>query len=310
MENALLTVASLTAIIILGVIMPRVIEVPQAFIDILSKIVFNITVPCAIFYAFVTSEFNPSLILLVAVGFICTFIPWFAAMLITWRENNDRRVFMMCNISGYNIGNFVLPFALAIFPQHTIVAICLFDAGNSLMINGGIYPFTSALVEKGTSLAGRIVLALKRLIKSVPFDLYALLVILAVAGIQIPEQAATFIEPVAHANAFLAMLLLGLMVNFSIDHGKIGQLVRITVCRFALSAILCVVVFLLIPFDFETRLVVAAMLWAPAAGLGPVFTMWLKGDAGLAGLSNVITVVAGVAAMTVLAIILSSGLVL
>ena len=300
MENALLTVASLTAIIILGVIMPRVIEVPQSFIDILSKIVFNITVPCAIFYAFVTSEFNPSLILLVAVGFICTFIPWFAAMLITWREDNDRRVFMMCNISGYNIGNFVLPFALAIFPQHTIVAICLFDAGNSLMINGGIYPFTSALVEKGTSLAGRIVLALKRLIKSVPFDLYALLVILAVAGIQIPEQAATFV----------AMLLLGLIGNFSIDHGKIGQLVGITVCRFALSAILCVAVFLLIPFDFETRLVVAAMLWAPAAGLGPVFTMWLKGDAGLAGLSNVITVVAGVVAMTVLAIILSSGLVL
>lgn len=307
MEYALLTVASLVAIILLGVILPRVIEVPQTFIDILSKIVFNITVPSAIFYAFVTSEFDPSLILLVAVGFACTFIPWFVAMTLTFREDRDRRVFMMCNISGYNIGNFVLPFALTLFPTHTIVAICLFDAGNSLMVNGGVYPFTSALVEKGTSLAGRILLALKRLFSSVPFDLYALLVILAVSGIQVPEQAAIFIEPVAHANAFLAMFLLGLMVNFSIDRSKIGQMIRLVLCRFALSALLCVVVFLVLPFDFETRLVVAAMLWAPVAGLGPVFTMWLKGDSGLAGFSNLITVVAGIVAMTVLTVILTSG---
>ena len=33
--------------------MPRIIKIPHVFIDILSKIVFNITVPCAIFYAFV-----------------------------------------------------------------------------------------------------------------------------------------------------------------------------------------------------------------------------------------------------------------
>lgn len=304
MENALITVASLTTIIILGVVMPRIIKIPHVFIDILSKIVFNITVPCAIFYAFVTSEFNPSLIMLVGVGFLCCFIPWFVAMLITWREDRDHKVFMMCNISGYNIGNFVLPFAMTMFPSHTIVAICLFDAGNALMTNGGIYPFTSALVEKGTSLAGRILLALQRLIKSVPFDLYALLVILAVAGVQTPEQAATFIQPIAEANSFLAMLLLGLMVNFSIDHSKIGQLVRIVLCRFVLSGLLCVAVFMLLPFDYETRLVVAAMLWAPAAGLGPVFTMWLKGDEGLAGLANVVTVIAGVIAMSVLAVML------
>ena len=305
MEYALLTVASLTAIIMMGVILPRIVEIPHSFIDIISKIVFNVTVPCAIFYAFVTSEFDASFLILVGVGFVCTFIPWFVALLLTWREDRDHKVFMMCNISGYNIGNFVLPFAMALFPSHTIVAACLFDAGNSLMVNGGVYPFTSALVEKGTSLAGRIVLALKRLVTSVPFDLYALLVILSAAGIQIPEQAAVFIEPFAHANAFLAMLLIGLMVNFSIDRSKIGQLVRVVLCRFILSTLLSLSVFYLLPFDFEVRLVIAAMLWAPAAGLGPVFTMWLKGDSGLAGFANVITVIAGVIAMTVLAVILA-----
>ena len=100
------------------------------------------------------------------------------------------------------------------------------------------------------------------------------------------------------------MLLLGLMVNFTIDHSKVGQLVRIVLCRFILSGLLCAALFMFLPFDYETRLVVAAMLWAPAAGLGPVFTMWLKGDEGLAGLANVVTVAAGVIAMTILAIML------
>ena len=99
------------------------------------------------------------------------------------------------------------------------------------------------------------------------------------------------------------MLLLGLMVNFSIDHSKTAKWLY-RVMRFILSGLLCVAVFMLLPFDYETCLVVAAMLWAPAAGLGPVFTMWLKGDEGLAGLANVVTVVAGVIAMSVLAVML------
>ena len=305
MENALLTVASLTAIIVLGFVMQRVFTLPQGFTDIISKIVFNITVPCAIFYAFAQSEFDSSLLLLVLVGFICCFIPWFVATLLSWREEYERRVLLMTNISGYNIGNFILPFAQAFFPSSTIVAVCLFDAGNSIMINGGIYPFSSVILEKDKSHKERVKLALKRLFKSVPFDLYVILVILAAAGVAIPHQLVVLVEPFAHANAFLAMLLIGLLVNFQVDTNKLGQLFRLVGLRFVLSTVLCIAVYCLLPFDDTMRLVMAAMLWAPAAGLGPVFTMWLKGDVGLAGFSNVITVVMGIIAMTVLALVLT-----
>ena len=305
MENALLTVVSLSAIIVLGFVMARMFTLPTGFTDIISKIVFNITVPCAIFYAFAQAEFDPSLLMLVPLGFVCCFIPWFVATIVSWREEYERRVLLMTNISGYNIGNFVLPFAQAFFPSSTIVALCLFDAGNSIMINGGIYPFSSVILEKGKSYNERMKLALKRLFKSVPFDLYVVLVILAAAGVTIPYQLVILVEPFAHANAFLAMFLIGLMVNFSIDLNKLGQLVRLVGLRLILSTILSATVFFLLPFDLTMRIVIASLLWAPSAGLGPVFTMWLKGDVGLAGFSNVVTVVVGVIAMTVLAVIIT-----
>ena len=39
-------------------------------------------------------------------------------------------------------------------------------------------------------------------------------------------------------------------------------------------------------------------VWAPAGSMGPVFTLWCKGDHGLAGFANAITVVVAIVAMT------------
>ena len=142
MENALLTVASLTAIIALGFVVARTMELPRGFTDTLSKIVFRITLPCAIFHAFASNGFDASLLLLALVGLGCTFIPWLIGTLLTAREDRDHRILMMMNISGFNIGCFVLPFAQALFPPAAALAVCLFDAGNALMMSGGTYAFS------------------------------------------------------------------------------------------------------------------------------------------------------------------------
>ena len=95
MENALLTVASLTAIIALGFVVARTMELPRGFTDTLSKIVFRITLPCAIFHAFASNGFDASLLLLALVGLGCTFIPWLIGTLLTAREDRDHRILMM-----------------------------------------------------------------------------------------------------------------------------------------------------------------------------------------------------------------------
>ena len=305
MENALLTIASLTAIIVLGAIVARVVTLPTGFADTLSKLVFNITVPCAIFHAFALAEFDLSLLFLAVIGLVCAFVPWLIGVIITRREDYDHRVFMMMNISGFNLGSFTLPFAQTVFPAGSALMLCLVDAGNALMMSGGTFAFSSALLDKGSSSRERLVMAVKRLFSSVPFDLYIVLIALAVLNVNIPSQVVTFIEPIANANSFLSMFMLGLMVQFSIDRNKIGQLVRLIGLRIVFSLVMTVAVMMFLPFDFVTRVVVAALLWSPIGSLGPVYTMWAKGDVGLAGLANVVSIVIAIFAMTITALILA-----
>ena len=302
MENALLTVASFCSIIALGFVVARTMKLPEGFTDTLSKIVFRFTLPAAIFHTFATSAFDASYLVLALVGLACTFFPWLIGSLVTWRESHDRRVLMMMNISGFNIGCFVLPFAQALFPPGAALIVCLFDAGNALMMSGGTYAFSSAILDKSGSHMERAMLAAKRLLSSVPFDLYCILIIVFMLGFTVPDQAIKFIEPLSNANAFLAMFMLGLMVQFSLGKGKTFQLVRLLALRFILAAIMSALVVMFLPFDNTVIMVIVALLWSPMGALGPVYTLWAKGDVGLAGFANVITIVVGVIAMTAVAL--------
>lgn len=306
MADALLTVTSLVLVIVLGFVIAHIIKVPRGFTDMLSKIVFNITIPCAIFHAFALAQFDLWLLILAGLGLATTFIPWLIGTVIVRNEEYTRRVFMMMNISGFNIGSFVLPFAQMVFPAGSVLYVCLFDAGNALMMSGGVYAFSSAILNKGATHSERVKLALKRLFSSVPFDLYIIFIILAILHLQVPSFLVTLVEPVSNANAFLAMLMLGMMVNFSIDKTKMGQLVRLLGLRFGLSALMSVAIFFMpLPLDTSIRIIIIAILWSPIGALGPVFTMRAKGDVGLAGFANVISVIVGVAAMTVAAVMLA-----
>lgn len=306
MADALLTVTSLVLVIVLGFVIAHIIKVPRGFTDMLSKIVFNITIPCAIFHAFALAQFDLWLLILAGLGLATTFIPWLIGTVIVRNEEYTRRVFMMMNISGFNIGSFVLPFAQMVFPAGSVLYVCLFDAGNALMMSGGVYAFSSAILNKGATHSERVKLALKRLFSSVPFDLYIIFIILAILHLQVPSFLVTLVEPVSNASAFLAMLMLGMMVNFSIDKTKMGQLVRLLGLRFGLSALMSVAIFFMpLPLDMSIRIIIIAILWSPIGALGPVFTMWAKGDVGLAGFANVISVIVGVAAMTVAAVMLA-----
>ena len=124
-------------------------------------------------------------------------------------------------------------------------------------------------------------------------------------GVTIPEQVVSFIEPISNANSFLAMFMLGLMVQFSLGKGKVFQLVRLLGLRFLFSAVMSIGAMTLLPFDPVTRMVIAVLLWSPMGALGPVYPLWAKGDVGLAGFANVITVAVGIVAMTAAAMVIA-----
>lgn len=308
MLDVIVKVLSFVLIILVGIGASRSGKFGEGADRLISRIVFNLTLPAAIVRAFQTAEFDPTLLGLIGLGFAANVIPFFLSLLVYRSYPREERIVQQANVTGLNIGCFGLAFVQAFFPASGVVATCLFDAGNSLMCTGGTWALMRALVlgTDYSSVRDRLRVFARTLLSSVPFDCYVILVVMGLLGVRLPSQAITLIEPIANANSFLSMFMLGLMIRFSVNGRRAVELVRILSWRLALSVILSLAALFVLPLDPGTRTVVAVLAWAPAASTGPLYTLWAGGDEGLAGMANALTVLTGVVVMTALVLLLGA----
>lgn len=308
MLDVIVKVLSFVLIILVGIAASRSGKFGEGADRLISRIVFNLTLPAAIVRAFQTAEFDPALLGLIGLGFAANVVPFFLSLFVYRNHPRDERVVQQANVTGLNIGCFGLAFVQAFFPASGVVATCLFDAGNSLMCTGGTWALMRALVlgTDYSSVGDRMKVFARTLLSSVPFDCYVALVIMGLLDVRLPSQVITLIEPIANANSFLSMFMLGLMIRFSVNGRRAVELVRILSWRLALSVTLSLAALLVLPLDPATRTVVAVLAWAPAASTGPLYTLWAGGDEGLAGMANALTVLTGVVVMTALVLLLGA----
>lgn len=308
MLDVIIKVLSFVLIILVGIAASRSGRFGEGADRLVSRIVFNLTLPAAIIRAFQTAEFDPALLGLIGLGFAANVIPFFLSLAVYRNYPQDERIVQQANVSGLNIGCFGLAFVQAFFPASGVVATCLFDAGNSLMCTGGAWALMRALVlgTDYSSLGDRLKVFARTLLTSVPFDCYVVLVAMGLLGLKLPSQVITLIEPIANANSFLSMFMLGLMIRFSVNGRKAVELARILGWRLALAVALSLSALFVLPLDPGARTVVAVLAWAPAASTGPLYTLWAGGDEGLAGMANALTVLMGVVVMTALVLLLGA----
>lgn len=306
MLDVIVKVSSFVFIILVGIAAARSGKFGEGADRLISRIVFNLTLPCAIVRAFQSAELEPELLGLIVLGFLANVTPFLASYVVYRARPLEERIFQQANVCGLNIGCFALSFVQAFFPAAGVVATCLFDAGNSLMGTGGTWALIRSLVL-GTNhdrLSDRLRVFARTLFSSVPFDCYVVLIVMGLAGARLPEQVITLISPIADANAFLSMFMIGLMIRFSVDGKRAVELARVLGWRLVCSALLTVAALFVLPFDGIVRQVVIVLAWAPAASTGPLYTLWAGGDEGLAGMANALTVLLGVVIMTALVIVM------
>ena len=97
-------------IIVLGYTLKKVhVFKPEDFY-VLSKIVIRITLPCAIISNFSKISMDMSMLILCVIGIVCNLIYVGIGYGINQKRSGDAKAFDMLNLSGYNIGNFTMPF--------------------------------------------------------------------------------------------------------------------------------------------------------------------------------------------------------
>lgn len=268
--------------------------------QLVSKIVLNITLPCAVISSFAHFQLDLSLLAAVALGLSGNCVMIFVALMLTRRETLAAKIFYIFSLAGYNIGCFTLPFAQAFLTPFAVVALCMFDVGNSIMCTGMTYALAASCIGYADGHKDRFSMKsiAEKLLHSTPFVVYISMLILSLVGVQFPKSVYTFTDIVGAANPFLSMLMIGMMFEIRLDKQAMGYVKELFSVRY-LTSLACAGAFIYFaPFKQEVNYVIALAFMAPCTIIGPIFVEKLGGNVQLASLFNSMTIITSVILFT------------
>lgn len=268
--------------------------------QLISKIVLNITLPCAVISSFAHFQLDLSLLAAVALGLSGNCVMIFVALMLTRRETLAAKIFYIFSLAGYNIGCFTLPFAQAFLTPFAVVALCMFDVGNSIMCTGMTYALTASCIGYADGHKDRFSMKsiAEKLLHSAPFVVYISMLILSLVGVQFPKSVYTFTDIVGAANPFLSMLMIGMMFEIRLDKQAMGYVKELFSVRYLISLVCAGAFIYFAPFKQEVNYVIALAFMAPCTIIGPIFVEKLGGNVQLASLFNSMTIITSVILFT------------
>lgn len=284
MINVLTRAMCFVAIIFLGYMLRKKGFFKEGDFHVLSKIVLKITLPAAIVTSFANKAIDASLLFISLLGLGGGLLYIGLALLMNLRSSKEKRAFELLNISGYNIGNFTLPFAQSFLGPIGVVTTSLFDTGNAVVCLGGAYSVASMVQGDGGRFS--VMKIARTLLKSVPFDTYLIMITLALFRVPVPEVVTSFAGIIGNANAFMAMLMIGVGFKLSGDREQMGTIIRILAVRYGIAVLLALGFYFLLPLELEYRQALTLLAFSPIASAAPAFTADLKNDIGLSSAIN------------------------
>lgn len=296
MVDVLIKAGCFVAIILIGYTLRRAGFFKEGDFQVLSKIVLKITLPAAIVASVANKEISPSLLFISLLGLACGVLYILIMCLLNAKNSRGQMAFDVVNTPGYNIGNFTMPFVQSFLGPVGVLTVSLFDVGNAMVCLGGSYSIASIIKSGGKFDVRKIA---NKLVRSVPFDTYVIMLILGLLKIKLPGFVTTFAGTVSGGNAFLAMLMIGVGFNLSGDKSQIKHIAKIITVRYGIAITLALVFFNLLPLELEYRQALALLVFSPIGSAAPAFTAELKGDIGLASAINSVSIIISVVCIVV-----------
>lgn len=264
----------------------------------LATIIMNVTLPCALFSNANGIVINGAMIVLIIMGIVLNLLMVAVGYFVSKGKPAPTRAAFMINCSGYNIGNFVLPFVQAFFPGMGVAYLCMFDVGNALMGLGGTFAIASSVVSSDQKLTVKSVV--KKLFSSIPFDVYIVIFFLALFKIKIPAPVLSITDFIGAGNGFLAMLMIGMLLEIKISHNDFKDLISILSYRLLGNVLLMLLCFFLLPLPLLARKILVISIAAPISTVSAVFTRQCKYEGEVAAVANSLSILIGIGVLVVL----------
>lgn len=265
--------------------------------DFLKKVILYLTMPAMAVNGLKDLELQPSFLWCFLVGFGTSTILMLVGMAVTRRKSPKERVMYLFNFNTYNIGNFAIPFLTGLISTEGFAALCLFDIGVAIYLYGIDYSLAEAV--KGGKSSFSLKFLLKKIFTSPITDMYLLMILLAALHLRLPDPILKLASVMGNANAFLAMLSIGILFELNLEKKNLRDMVKFFVLRYGTILLIMTGVILFIPFSQDIRQAICVLLMAPVASIAPLLTMNAGGDGAKAAQINSISILIGIAGMMV-----------
>lgn len=301
MAEVLIRAACFVAVILMGYALRRIGFFREGDFRVLAQIVLKITLPASIVVSFAGREIDPAMLLISLLGFGLGALYVCLAFLMTVRRPPEKRAFAVLNLAGYNIGNFTLPFAQSFLGAAGVVTVSLFDTGNAVICLGGAFGIAATVQQGGKISPAKIA---KSLARSVPFLTYLVMITLALTHISVPQPILSFAQLPADANAFLAMLMIGVGFKLGGSREQTVDILKILSVRYGVALLAALGCYCLLPLALEYRKALAMLVFSPIASAAPAFTGDLKNDVGLSSAVNSISILISIVCIVLVSVLL------
>ena len=293
MTTILLNALSIMLVLFLALLLKKIKILHQKDGALTSKMVVYLTLPATILIGVNHTKLSNIFFILMFMGLFSNLLLVFLGKFIGRKATVEERGLYMFDLSGYNIGNFSIPFVSSFFPA-AIPFLAMFDMGNSLMVTGT----TQAIVElsSGRKKHGFILQEIFGvLFRNPPFVVYIFMFILAIFGLSFPDEWLIPIRPLANANTLLSIFTIGLFMEL---------VLKILTWRYLLAFILASLVYFFLPFPAIIKEILLLIFFCPMSFLHMIQAIELGNDKALAGLTISLSMFISLILMSIIVIIL------
>lgn len=261
-------------IIAFGYLLKRLNILQEKDGEVISKIIFKITLPALVLVTFDSVKIETSLILLPVIVLVYGIITACLGLFVFKNEERELKGSLLMLSSGFNVGLFAFPLVYAIWGIEGLTYFSMFDVGSSFVVFGICFIFASYFSEEGLKL--NPIEILKKLGKSIPLMTYLIASILNLIHIQLPDTIINVASKISGANMPLSLLLLGLFLNFKFDKQFMKPMMKFLAFRYGLGLIVGLVLYFSLPFDIMFRYTILIGLLLPVAASALTFAVEFK----------------------------------
>lgn len=293
MSNVLTQTVVYVALLFLGYGFKRAGVFKVVDTKFLKNVILYITMPATAVNGLKDLELQSSFLWCFLIGFVTCAVLLAVGMAVSRKGSSDTKLQYLFSFNSFNVGNFAIPFLTGLISTNGFAALCLFDIAVAIFLYGVDYSLAES--RKGGGFSAKLLL--KKIFCSPVTDAYLIMIFLAAVQIRLPGPVLKLAGVAGNANAFLAMLSIGILFEWNLDRKNRKMLFGFFGLRYLVLLLLAACVVWFVPFPHDIRQAVCVLMMAPVASIAPLLTEHAGGDGAKAAQINSVSILLGILMM-------------